>query len=211
MSLTSLLLGVPGKLRKLRGQNAPKMPLPTLPAKISIDNGDTWAWDTKVWDCPVYTHSIVQPGLNNAVETRYEVVNLSGKGAVDGIWVSTQPTSILHIGASNVVEVQTWGIEVLLDGVDVAPSGWKHNCNGTGHIFHGVSPVIGGCESLLTGYGYDGSETNYTTRRIWSDIMRRASVPIPFNESLVVTLIHIETNSSTRNKTTCYVNAWLTE
>jgi len=39
-----------------------------------------------------------------------------------------------------------------------------------------------------------------------------ASVPIPFDSSLVVNFIHLESNSSNSNiKNTCWVNAWLTE
>ena len=202
MSLTALLLGLPGKVRKLRAFDAPKIPL-HVPG-YSYQSGLTTNY-TYERSCPLYSASLEKLGTNNAVVASYEVINLSGKGAVNGVWVST--ISATGTGAP----IQLWGLEILLDGTDITPPGWVHNVVpsfGETRRFCFTSPAIGGVQANKTA---DSSTSTYR-QFTYTHVMVPASVPIPFDSSLVVNFIHLESNSSNSNiKNTCWVNAWLTE
>jgi hypothetical protein len=103
-------------------------------------------------------------------------------------------------------------LEILLDGTDITPPGWSHDISfaqpANSHVYNCTSPAIGGVK-----YGYIGSTESTGNKTIYENVMVPASVPIPFDSSLVVNFIHLESNISNliyvRN--ICWVNAWLTE
>jgi hypothetical protein len=202
MSIASLLLGLPGAVKRLRGHNAPKAPLP-LNNEVSSVVGDTYASYLVAshahWKPTIFTHGVEHRALNNSAQVSTEVANLSGRGAFDAVWLLTRLTT-----ANNKISyTYSYRVEILVDGVDVAPLLYAHTDTWQRGGYAGVSAAVGGA-------------------RIWSNAnpasdaggyephWERFSVPIPFRNSLVVNLIH-ETTNSVDLYTRCWVNAWLTE
>jgi hypothetical protein len=205
MSLDALLLGLPGKIRKLRGNDAPKTPL-HVPESIYEKGYPNY--DRYYVSCPLYSASLTKLGTNNTVVASHEVLNLSGKGAVNGVWVNSLTDGNTVAGTA----IQRWGLEILVDGTDITPPGWVHTVSDVfsvdGGLYCRTSPAIGGVQSNITAHA---AATGYALITI-SHVMVPASVPIPFDSSLVVNFIHLESNStSTYYTNTCWVNAWLTE
>ena len=208
MSLAALLLSLPGKVRKLRGNNAPAFPLflPQTTVRSDLFNIPTVSRYYQNGSCPLATHYLSKSGTNNSVISSHEVANISGTGVVNGIWV--------HSGSSSEAALlQDWGLEIIIDGVDRTPAGWSHrmshaNRSGYNRAAIAFTPAIGGVH-----YGLESANSSSSVSIIYvyyRAVGVTASVPVPFNSSLVVNLIHKESNSSSFGAA-CWVNAWLTE
>lgn len=199
MSIASLLLGLPGAVKRLRGHNAPKMPLhlpcPSISHTESPTNQPQFDATSSRWRPAPVSHEIEHSSLNNSSVVSVEAVNLSGPGAFDGVWLMTRRTS----NTSGYATFE-YDIEVLVDGVDVAPAAFAHQ----GVIQNGAWGVLASAAAGAVSITPNNSTTAY--RAQWE----RASAPIPFKSSLVVNLIHRSSNVLTL-KTKCWVNAWQTE
>jgi hypothetical protein len=193
MSLVAVLLGVPGKLRRLRGHNAPvrQTLTPMGPHYVFLSDGGPASWHPPLW-----THAVeALQAPNNAAVVKTEVCSLTGPGAVDAVWLKTRANGI----ATNTLV--SYGLEVLVDGVDLMPGDWRHEHNPFRERSHLYSAAIGGVHPT---YQYVGASGGYSNPNFV-----RASVPIPFDQSLVVNVVHYETES-TLLFTDCWVNAWNT-
>lgn len=193
MSLAALLLGLPAKVFKLRGHNAPVVPFTSLRGPVhsiyqtvnsDLDEPHTWS------------HSLAVIGQNNAVQTSTEVCSLSGKGAIDGAWIRT------HNANSSNPYTFSYGIEIIVDGQDIIPAGWRHEKSVMSEGTMLVSSPVGGC-----GFAVNLFSNTFRNRAVFE----RASAPIPFKSSLVINLIHYSSAATTFLKTNVHVNAWLTE
>ena len=207
MSIDALLLGLPGKIRKLRAFSPPKTPL-HLPTSVYQSGGTSYREYEAA--CPLYSAALTKAGTNNSVVASHEVLNLSGKGAVNGVWVNSLTDGVSAPSGGTII--QMWGLEIILDGTDITPPGWVHTVNkyfSSSSQFCRTSPAIGGVQASKTARYDGGSGYNVST---YTHLMVPASVPIPFDSSLVVNFIHLQSNvTSTAYKNTCWVNAWLTE
>ncbi|EFK94962.1 hypothetical protein LDC_3036 [sediment metagenome] len=98
-------------------------------------------------------------------------------------------------------------MQVIVDGVDITPTAYTHTLtNGAypGNFFYWMSasaPVGGAAVKVaMDSAGYF----------LLPPVFERASVPVPFNSSLEVNLVHISSTSALY-LTSCWVNAWLTK
>jgi len=196
MSLTAALLGVPGLIKKLQGHNAPATPL-ALSGPVDVawtaESGLSTTYTT--WKPSLRTHQVLNHlSLNNSTQLVIPVASLTGKGAFDGVWVMM----ILFPTSSTTC---TYDVQIIVDGVDIAPTAYVHtmaNAAFPAQYWASVSAPVGGASIVKT-----------PTNALVPPVFERASVPIPFNSSLVVNLVHVSSTAATF-RTSCWVNAWLT-
>jgi hypothetical protein len=189
MSLAAILLGVPGRLRKLRGLNVGVTPLTPDGGAGDLTVLETY-FIRETTRPFIFSHALTeQAGQNNASQSSVEVASLTGPGAINGIWVQTR-TKTTGINA-----LFDYGLEVLVDGVDIIPAGWKHTDTANGYYVGATCP-LGGARIMRDPY-----DVFYFP----------APFVIPFKSTLVVNLIHNETEATTTLLTSVWVNAWKTE
>jgi hypothetical protein len=206
MSLIAPLLGLPGKIRKLRGHNAPKLPLSAKGSAVQSwgTNNQTQAIqnDVPTWGPVEHSHAIEVISQNNALETTTEVCNISGRGAINGVWLLLY-TSGTNFNAGDAGTYE-YGLEILVDGVDIMPPNWRLSEYLSAYRVFIDSP-LGGVRIIQSTIAYaDG----FTERTLCE--FAKSSLVVPFDSSLVVNLIHYESQSALA-KAKCWVNAWETE
>jgi hypothetical protein len=199
MSLTATLLGVPGLVKKLRGHNAPATPL-GLPGAVELVSGSNSNLPSAyaTWKPALRTHQTLDhASLNNSTSLVIPVASLTGKGALDGVWVKTTL-------AASVLSTCTYDVQIIVDGVDITPTAYSHAMSATQtstYFYAALSAAVGGASIIKA---HLDSNLGLST----CPIFERASVPIPFNSSLVVNLVHVSSTSAAY-RTSCWVNAWL--
>jgi hypothetical protein len=199
MSILVPLLGLPSKIRKLRAHHAPTGEL-TPSAEVTAVYSSL-ATVSGGWKPTVFSDALEeQPGLNNASIVTTEVASYTGAGALDGVWVSTRTTANLSISS-----LYSYGLEVIVDGVDLMPAGWRH----TGTFSSGIQ--LWAARAALGGVVQTSATGNVTGTVLMPPQFGRASAPVPFQSSLVVNLVHYETEQTLAMRTSCWVNAWKTE
>lgn len=205
MSLAALLLGLPAKVFKLRGHNAPATPIvpPQYVEKYqyrayNTTSNASFAAQIEKWHPALYSHGIIeQLGLNNAAVVSTEVCRLTGRGAIDGAWIKITVTT------SGLTGTASYGMEIIVDGVNIVPNDWRLN-----RVLQANSCLMGctigraGIHVNFSSASNAGADEGHFTC---------CNSPIPFKESLVVNLVHYQTNQTGSLKVSCYVNAWLTE
>lgn len=204
MSLAALLLGLPAKVFKLRGHNAPATPIvpPQYYSNYQYTNHSTTLGNftsyASRWHPDVYSHGLLdQNGLNNSTIVSTEVCSLTGKGAIDGSWIK------IYVFSQGIQSTPIYGLEIIVDGVNIVPSDWRLT-----QLMGANSCLVGGPigragihKNFSPSSGFGADEGHFTC----------CNSPIPFKESLVVNLVHYATAQTTTMKVSCYVNAWLTE
>jgi hypothetical protein len=203
MSLDVILLGLPAKIRRLRGNNAGVTPLTKAVRTVNYNVGTTAVAgivdDFQNWRPDHYTEALLLTGLspNNALETSTEVCNITGPGVLDGVWLLMYTRNAVITGSPYI-----YGVEIIVDGVDIVPPGWRLDqslVSTPSYYILGDAPL--GDFHVRLAYG---------TSSVRFPVFAPSSFRIPFKESLVVNLIHYETGSA-NFRTACWVNAWKTE
>jgi hypothetical protein len=199
MSLAATLLGVPGLIKKLRGHNAPAAPL-GLTGSVDVvrTTNSIFATSHATWKPALRTHQVLDhASLNNSTELVVPVASLTGKGAFDGVWVKMTLAPTTSVAC-------TYEVQIIVDGVDIAPTGYSHALAATvvSNYYASVSAAVGGAAIVSAPQPPDAA--------LLFPVFERASVPIPFNSSLEVNLVHVSSTSASF-RTSCWVNAWLTE
>lgn len=206
MSLAALLLGLPAKVFKLRGNNAPVTPI--VPPEFVFNYQYTGHSTSTApnftsqfaprWHPDLYSHGIIdQNGLNNASIVSTEVCNLTGKGAIDGAWIK------IYVFPSGIQSTPNYGLEIIVDGVNIVPSDWRLTTLMVANACLVGGPLgrAGIHKNFSPNSNSGADEAHFTCH----------ASPIPFKESLVVNLVHYASSMTTLMKVSCYVNAWLTE
>jgi hypothetical protein len=198
MSLVATLLGVPGMLKKLQVSNAAKTPIVASPAVISeaLDDSSALSSASNRFRPVVFSHALEDlAGQNNASEVTTEVANMTGPGVVNGVWLMTRsPSSV----AGSVLF--RYGVQILVDGEDVLPAGWRHE--GTmSQRYVGISSPLGGA-ALVANFNATANASAIEPH------FACAPFKVEFRTSLVVNLVHYETEGTSQVRTYCWVNAW---
>ena len=198
MSLIAPLLSVPGRVRKLRGNNAPK-----LPAAESIAPTVTRAGNfkftaqqqgnssTQISRLPqaYETHSAFMIAANNAVETSEEACNITGKGSIHGVWM---------LFSGFLLTATQWGrfgASIVVDGVELVDPTWEFDSRTVpiGEPSSMVSLDIYGNAVLIPLIGTMQFEWNFeNTERVVSRDFVPLLKPLVFDDSLVINLVHKE-------------------
>ena len=224
MSLIAPLLSLPGRVRKLRGHNAPKA---IAAGSLNPPYYDTVADFSGDEDYRVYrfvsndTGSNAKLGipaakirtrsdfkLNNSNVVQFPILDMDGPGAVDLI------SFVSVVSTTNLAATVAFGISVVLDGQELMAPGWEgsglhgrgsvgdweshYNCiNLVGHVYLPAT--------LTTGDSVSGpaNPTEF--------LAFRESSPILFKQSLQVTLEHRQSDDATRWDMWSLINAWQTE
>jgi len=206
MSLIAPLLSVPGRVRKLRGHSAPKLPLSTKGSAVQSWQTNTNTDDVLLvvpnWGPLEYSHVLSVASQNNEFQTETEVCNISGRGAVDGVWLLFY-TSDANFTVSDRGTYE-YGLEILVDGVDIMPAGWRLSESVTEYEVDVDSP-LGGVRITKSRVAY----ADWSSERTYCEFAK-SSLVIPFASSLVVNLVHYKSQSA-RVTAKCWVNAWETE
>ena len=223
MSLIAPLLSVPGRLRKLRGHNAPKAiaagslnpPYYDTTADFSGDEdyrvyrrvGDDTGSNAKfgIPAAKIRTRSNFK--LNNSNVVQFPILDMDGPGAVDLI------SFVSVVSTRDYTASVAFGISVVLDGQELMAPGWE----GSGLHDRGS---VGDWESHyncinLVGHVYLPSKLHTIfseTDNLYGEFPAfRESSPIPFKQSLQVTLEHRQSDDATRWDMWSLINAWQTE
>jgi hypothetical protein len=202
MSLVSLLLGLPSKVKKLRGNNAPAVPL-TLPANtmdelqlVASSYGNLTQF-VREWRPPGFSHYVEHRSLNNASVVSIPVADISGKGTFDAVWL------LMRREDSTGAKLVEYEVEVIVDGVNISPGFLMSVSMSDGRLGAWSHSVVGGA-SITPNFSLQANSGAYEPQ--WA----KATSPIPFKQSLVVNIIH-KTSDTLYAYTRCWVNAWLTE
>jgi len=128
MSLIAPLLSLPGRVRKLRGYNAPKLPAAGSISPV-VTKADNQSWEVFQQSSPNSqisrlvqaheTHFAFLEGQNNAVELIEPACDITGRGALYGVWMIYSG----HIGTTS--EWIRMGASVIVDGVELINQAWE--------------------------------------------------------------------------------------
>jgi len=197
MSLIAPLLSVPGRVRKLRGYNAPKLPAagsiaPTVTKaeNQSYDGFPSWG-KTSLMPQAHETHFAFLKAQNNAAELIEPACDIIGSGALYGVW-------LLYSGYIPDGDVRNWmrvGANVIVDGVELISQSWAYESRilneGITQVVDVVNsssanssikiPLIGTLNTILP-------TTDYRYNREFVPLIK----PIRFDSSLQINLIHQE-------------------
>jgi hypothetical protein len=222
MSLIAPLLSLPGRVRKLRGHNAPKAiaagslnPPYYVTADGVPDDEDYRLYRYVGQDSGAGARYGI-PGakirtlsnfrLNNSNVVQFPILDMTGPGAVDLIsFVSIVGT--LSLGAN-----VAFGISVVLDGQELMAPGWE------GSGVHSRSSTTEweahyNCINLI-GQVYLPSRLRLSSNsdNLFGEFPAfRESAPIPFKQSLQVTLEHRQSDDAGKWDMWSLINAWQTE
>jgi len=202
MSLIAPLLSVPGRVRKLRGNNAPKLPTaesiaPTVTQagnfKFTAIQQSAISYQISRLPQAYETHSAFMIAANNAVEASDEACNITGKGSIHGVWMLysgflLSPTSWGKFGAS-----------IVVDGVELVDQTWEFDSR-TIPVGEPTSLVVVstfGHAVLIPLIGTMDFEWNYeNTERVVSRNFVPSLKPLVFDDSLVINLVHKESETA---------------
>ena len=208
MSLIAPLLSVPGRVRKLRGNNAPKLPAAESIAPTVTQAGNymftpvaqiSSQYQINRLPQPYETHFARMEGTNNAVVSSEEVCNLTGKGAIYGAWM-------LYSGY--LLNSTRWGsfsASIILDGVELVDQTWEVNSLTLpiGEPSELANSPAYGNAILVPLIGTMSYEWNYeNTERVVSRNVVPLLKPLVFDESLEINLIHKESEAPNSSSAT---------
>ena len=203
MSLIAPLLGLPGRVRKLRGHNAPKLPaVESIAPPVTQCENAHWTPLGQANEQsqisrlrqPHETHFAFLIAQNNAVVLLDEACNITGKGSLHGVWLTY---------SGYLLSGTTWarfGANIIVDGVELVDQNWEFDTrvypagDQSNIISEGgplndavVIPLIG---TLAFQWNYENTER----------VVTRAFVPLQkplvFDGSLVINLVHKESEAA---------------
>ena len=201
MSLIAPLLSVPGRVRKLRGNNAPKLPAAeSIAPTVTQCENSHWAplsqssQTTQISRLrqPHETHFAFLIAQNNAVVLPNEACNITGNGSLHGVWLTY---------SGYLLSGTTWarfGANIIVDGVELVDQDWEFDTrvypagDQSGIVsegsFNAVSIPLIGTQS----FQWDYENGLRVVRRAFVPLLK----PLVFDESLVINLVHKESEAS---------------
>ena len=212
MSLIAPLLGLPGRVRKLRSYNAVKLPAAESIAP-TVTEADNASWEN-VLVTGVGAQISRQPqahetdfalleGQNNAVVLSEPACNITGSGVLYGAW-------IVYAGYLRGTTWMKIGANIIVDGVELVDQTWEWNSQvldpGLSAQFHSDSSFS---EQLSVKIPLLGTLRNIPDRLTlsgtWYDVFKKEYVPLlkplRFDQSLEINLIHKESEGLVPSRT----------
>ena len=205
MSLIAPLLSLPGRVRKLRSYNAVK-----LPATESIAPVVTKSYNMSFAGHEQYnsnaqisreqqeheTHFAILEAQYKAVELRETACDITGRGALYGVWMVCSGVY------DNGINFQRVGASIVLDGVELIDSTWEFD---TRNILGGLTgqtnsfrdesafkiPFLGTLKSTYYRW-YGSSLTDNVFLKSFTKEYVPLLKPLRFDQSLKIELVHEE-------------------
>ena len=194
MSLIAPLLGLPGRVRKLRGYNAPKLPTAGSISPV-VTKADNQSWEIAIQNVAHSqitrlvqaheTHFAFLKAQNNAVELSEPACDITGSGALYGVWM---------IYSGYLEETNSWiriGASVVVDGVELVDQAWEWDSR----VFpSGEASGLVSADGTRTAVKipFLGTLEHVTGGGVYKKEYVPLLKPLRFDQSLEINLIHKE-------------------